>query len=317
MKKIRIILTTIISIFILYVGIDVFAASASLSVSSGSVQVGTPIGVSVHMSSSASWNLHVSCNGTAVINEADSSSDGMDKNNTFSGTYTPSSEGTVTCTLTGDVTGANDDDGTNVYGSQTVAVTAQQNNNNNNNGGGSGGLIPVQPSNNNNNNNSNNNTSNNDNNNQEEKKEEKKSDNSKIKTLTVDNYNLKKINDNKYELTVANKVNMINIKAVAADSKATVKGNGVHELTVGENKIEVIITAEDGSKNTITILVTREEENVEVEPTNTVETTDTEPENKINIISIIMIGLNIVLAIAVVTLFIKNKKLKESLVSNK
>ena len=39
----------------------------------------------------------------------------------------------------------------------------------------------------------------------------------------------------------------------------------------------------------------------------TVETTDTEPENKINIISIIMIGLNIVLAIAVVTLFIKNK----------
>ena len=313
MKKIRIILTTIISIFILYVGIDVFAASASLSVSSGSVQVGTPIGVSVHMSSSASWNLHVSCNGTAVINEADSSSDGMDKDNTFSGTYTPSSEGTVTCTLTGDVTGANDDDGTNVYGSQTVAVTAPQNNN----GGGSGGLIPVQPSNNNNNNNSNNNNSNNDNNKQEDKKEEKKSDNSKIKTLTVDNYNLKKINDNKYELTVDNKVNMVNIKAVAADSKATVKGNGVHELTVGENKIEIVITAEDGSKNTITIIVTREEESVEVEPTTTIGTTDSEPENKINIISIIMIGLNIVLGIAVITLFIKNKKLKDSLIINK
>ena len=195
----------------------------------------------------------------------------------------------------------------------TVTVTAPQNNN----GGGSGGLIPVQPSNNNNNNNSNNNNSNNDNNKQEDKKEEKKSDNSKIKTLTVDNYNLKKINDNKYELIVDNKVNMVNIKAVAADSKATVKGNGVHELTVGENKIEIVITAEDGSKNTITIIVTREEESVEVEPTTTIGTTDSEPENKINIISIIMIGLNIVLGIAVITLFIKNKKLKDSLIINK
>lgn len=243
----------------------------------------------------------------------------VDGSDNFS--ITANGAGTATITVTGSSEYAQYTPMVTLEGfSRSILVTVTDpnaNNNNNNNGGGSGGLIPVQPSNNNNNNNSNNNNSNNDNNKQEDKKEEKKSDNSKIKTLTVDDYNLKKINDNKYELTVDNKVNMVNIKAVAADSKATVKGNGVHELTVGENKIEIVITAEDGSKNTITIIVTREEENVEVEPTTTIGTTDSEPENKINIISIIMIGLNIVLGIAVITLFIKNKKLKDSLIINK
>lgn len=309
--KIRKILCLMVILGIFFIYKNVYAASAGISINRTSAYVGDNVTVTVSCNA-ATWNLHLS--GAINDNEVGVNLDGGNKDCGRSWTIDTSTPGNYSVSLSGDIS---DWDNTTSDVGGSVSVSISERPQQNNNGGGSGGLIPVQPSNNNNNNNSNNNNSNNDNNKQEDKKEEKKSDNSKIKTLTVDNYDLKKINDNKYELTVDNKVNMVNIKAVAADSKATVKGNGVHELIVGENKIEIVITAEDGSKNTITIIVTREEESIEVEPTTTIGTTDSEPENKINIISIIMIGLNIVLGIAVITLFIKNKKLKDSLIINK
>ncbi|MBR5370414.1 MAG: cadherin-like beta sandwich domain-containing protein [Bacilli bacterium] len=159
-----------------------------------------------------------------------------------------------------------------------------------------------------------NNTNNNSNN---TPKEETKSNNSKLKQLSIDNYELKKIDDNNYELIVENNVAMVSIKAVADDSKAKITGTGVHELKVGDNKIELVVTAEDGSTNKINVKVTRKDEE-EVIKTSTDDTKNitSKPNktgNSINIIEIFMILLNIILAVLVVVLFNKNKRLRESI----
>lgn len=85
------------------------------------------------------------------------------------------------------------------------------------------------------------------------------SKNNNIKSLSVEGYELVKLDNNNYTLTVSNDVTSINVNATAEDSKAKVSGTGVKELTVGENNIEVIITSESGSQNKITIKVTRKD----------------------------------------------------------
>ena len=85
------------------------------------------------------------------------------------------------------------------------------------------------------------------------------SKNNNIKSLSVEGYELVKVDNNNYTLTVSNDVTSINVNATAEDSKAKVSGTGVKELTVGENNIEVIITSESGSQNKITIKVTRKD----------------------------------------------------------
>ena len=59
----------------------------------------------------------------------------------------------------------------------------------------------------------------------------------KVKEVSVDGYQLNKIDDNNYELSVNNNVEKIFLKVVADDSKSKIKGNGEHKLEVGENKI--------------------------------------------------------------------------------
>ena len=58
---------------------------------------------------------------------------------------------------------------------------------------------------------------------------------------------------------IVNDVTSINIKATAEDSKSKVTGTGSHDINVGENNIEVVVTAENGSKNKINIKVTRKD----------------------------------------------------------
>lgn len=86
-----------------------------------------------------------------------------------------------------------------------------------------------------------------------------RSTNNKIKKLEVTGYELQKIDDHNYTLTVSNNVSKININAVAEDNKATITGNASHNLKVGENNIEVIVTSESGAKNKINIKVTRKD----------------------------------------------------------
>ena len=61
-----------------------------------------------------------------------------------------------------------------------------------------------------------------------------------------------------YTISVPNEVTKLSIAATADHERATVEIKGNEELQVGENEIEIIVTAEDGTKGTYTIKVTRE-----------------------------------------------------------
>ena len=62
-----------------------------------------------------------------------------------------------------------------------------------------------------------------------------------------------------YTCEVENKVSNVKITG-EKDSKATVTGLGEVKLNVGENKVEIVVKAEDESKKTYTIVITRKEE---------------------------------------------------------
>ena len=265
MKKIKILLIGIVALITLFtLNIDVFAASASLSTSAGSVYVGDRFTVSVNVNAAA-WNVHTSVSGPAsgcIVNQADASADAMNTNKTFTATCTATGEGTITITLYGDVTGDTDIYATQVSGTRTVTVskrpTSSGNNNNNNTNTGGG------------NNNYNNTPS--------------KSTNNKLKEISVEGYDLVKENDNNYTLTVPTDVTSINVKATAEDSKAKVTGTGNHNLNIGDNNIEVVITSESGSENKINIKVTRKD-GYYLEELEDVLDSDTIDEVNINILS--------------------------------
>lgn len=62
-----------------------------------------------------------------------------------------------------------------------------------------------------------------------------------------------------YSVTIPNEADAIIVNTEKSDSKATVAINGATGLQVGENTVEVVVTAEDGSSKIYKIKVTREE----------------------------------------------------------
>ena len=63
-----------------------------------------------------------------------------------------------------------------------------------------------------------------------------------------------------YNVIVPNDIESVNVYAKTQDTKAKItSGTGKHTLDIGNNDINVIVTAEDGSTQTYTINVTREE----------------------------------------------------------
>ncbi len=88
------------------------------------------------------------------------------------------------------------------------------------------------------------------------------STNNYLSSLKVDNYNITPdFNKDKsdYTLTVENNVRSINISGTKEDSKSSVTGLGNHDLSEGANKIEIKVTAQNGSTRTYTITVTVKE----------------------------------------------------------
>lgn len=86
-----------------------------------------------------------------------------------------------------------------------------------------------------------------------------KSTNNKIKEIQIENYKVIKVDDNKYTLTVGNKVDKVTIKGVAEDSKAKVSGEGEKKLEVGVNTFDLVVTSETGEENKIEIVITRKD----------------------------------------------------------
>lgn len=64
-------------------------------------------------------------------------------------------------------------------------------------------------------------------------------------------------NKYEYDVEVPNDVAEVEVYAIPRDSKAKVTGTGKVKLDVGENKLNVVVTAEDGTTKTYTINVTR------------------------------------------------------------
>ncbi|MBQ9318419.1 MAG: cadherin-like beta sandwich domain-containing protein [Bacilli bacterium] len=93
----------------------------------------------------------------------------------------------------------------------------------------------------------------------DDNKQDNKSHNNSLKELSVDGYKVEKIDNNNYTLTVLNDVKSIKVNAVSEDTKATVAGNGNHDLNVGDNDIEIVITSESGETNKINLKVTRKD----------------------------------------------------------
>lgn len=96
---------------------------------------------------------------------------------------------------------------------------------------------------------------------EEEKKDtedKKKNNDSKLKSLSIDGYKLD-FNSGiyKYSIEVEADVETLKIEANANDSKANVTVVGNEKLEFGENDVVVTVTAEDGSKSTYTIYVTK------------------------------------------------------------
>lgn len=230
--------------------ISVFAAGSvsvsptSLTIEEGSSKTFTisaynTIGdVSISSSNSGVASVSTGEWGTGMVDE------GQTKTGTI--TVTGKSVGTATITLTIDAATFDGDDLAGQTRTVTVNVVAKPTPQ------PAPTPTPTPPSNNNNNNNNNNNSNNNNN-------TQTKSTNNKIKELSVDGYELVKVDANNYTLSVGPNVESINIKATAEDSKAKVTGAGEHKLQNGDNNIEIIVTSESGSQNKINVKVTKKE----------------------------------------------------------
>jgi len=98
-----------------------------------------------------------------------------------------------------------------------------------------------------------------------EKKDEekdKKSDNKNLKSLTVTPEGLSpkfSASVTEYAMSVEDTTKKVDIEAIPEDEKAKVSISGNTDLEVGENTVEIKVTAEDGTTKTYKIIVTKEE----------------------------------------------------------
>ena len=204
----------------------------------------------------------------------------------------------VTFTMTNLNASNGDDDITGNNVSKTFKYISKTSNNNQNN---------------NNNKNQSNTTSSNTNNNDKKndtKSEDEKSSNADLKSIIISNGNINFSKDIlNYNVVVDNKTNSITITVKTDNEKAKVIGAGKHSLNVGDNKIEIIVTAEDGTKKTYTINVSRDKV---LEPT--VKQDDVEVNNNSNSLNktylIIILIIIIVILLGIIVYMLKKKRNK-------
>ena len=88
----------------------------------------------------------------------------------------------------------------------------------------------------------------------------KKSSNANLSNLGITPNDFKgfKAQTTSYNVTVPTDVESVTIYANAQDSRAKVTGVGKQDLQTGENKFDVVVTAEDGTTKTYTLNITRD-----------------------------------------------------------
>ena len=233
MKKIKLLVFSLMMLLLLPIGVfasgSIAPSTRSLSITKGSTATFT---ISAN---NAVGKVDISSSNSSIAT-VNKSSEWLE-NNSVTVTVSGVSAGTTTINVR--LSDAATFDEEELSGNYSITVTVKEPSSNNNNN---------KPSNNNNNNKPSNNNNNN-----------KLSTNNNVKDLNVEGYDLIKVDNHNYELIVNNNIDKIKVNCSAEDDKAKVTGTGVHELQVGENKIEVIVTSESGSKNVINIKVTRKD----------------------------------------------------------
>ena len=90
-------------------------------------------------------------------------------------------------------------------------------------------------------------------------KNKTKSTNNNIKSIQVEGFNLEKVNETNYTLTVRTDITKINIKAEAEDPNSSITGLGEKELKIGDNNIQITITSESGEAKIVNIKINRKD----------------------------------------------------------
>ncbi len=90
------------------------------------------------------------------------------------------------------------------------------------------------------------------------------STNNYLSSLSIEGQNISPKfdkNKNDYTITLDSNVEEITIKATKEDSKAKINGIGTKKVSEGENKFNIVVTSEKGTKRTYTLTVTIEDKN--------------------------------------------------------
>lgn len=123
MKKIKYIGIGIYLFLSCLLTVNAATPSASISVSSGTIENGNSVKATVKLKNTAAWNVKINCTGATSGNssrQADASSDGKDGTRTFTLSCKSTSTGIINFTASGDMTSA---DGTNKAISLSKSVT--------------------------------------------------------------------------------------------------------------------------------------------------------------------------------------------------
>lgn len=234
----------------MYFGVSgtLHAAGAYVTASASTVYVGDKITFTVGVNGAAGY---ITVSG-AVSDYAWFDNDSK----TYS--VTASSTGTITVSISGVVADFDTEQDTPVSGSATVNVIARPDNSGgnppSNNNGGSGNSGGTSTPNNGGSTQKPSNTS--------EPSEEEKSSDATLSELTISEGTLNptfSADTLSYTVVLGKDITSINVDAKANDANASVSGTGEHNLEPGENTIDVICTAEDGTIKTYSIKVSVDE----------------------------------------------------------
>ncbi len=230
MKKKIIILFTFVFFSFFFVEYNVEAASWSISPRSGSIKNGGS--VSINISGNVAGRFNVSTSGSCRANTNKVFKETISSNASFSVTAT----GSGSCSVNVSAADVTDPSYNSVGGSSSANFT----------------ITSSSSSSSNKNSSSSKNTSSKTTNN----KDDSKSSDNNLKSLSVESVELSFNKDTTtYNLSVGNDVKKIKINAEANNSKATVTGTGEKDVKEGDNKFDVVVTAENGDTKTYTINV--------------------------------------------------------------
>lgn len=246
-KKNKIIITIMFFVFFLAIANVTFAASANVTAGKTNLEPGQSTTITASVTSTEAYNLNLSTSGGSLSGTtSNADAFGSEKSQpVLSATFTASSEGNYTITLSGSVTGSdfikqNISKSLNITVKAPVAPTQPPTAPPTQNPTPTPTKAPATPT---------------------PAQNSNKSTNNYLKALTIEGASLSpSFNKNTmaYTVNVGKDVTSIKIAATAEDSKATVTGAGTVELKDGDNDFAIKVAAESGSTRTYKIKITKE-----------------------------------------------------------